>query len=311
MSDAHDPHGAHAPEPAEISNPFLWTAGLIVICGFLIWLFFHFLGEGRVAVRGTSRVKIHDTKQVEPDHAALAADRSPEVIEHGQQLYVKNCASCHGMDGNPVPGAGSGGVPPRNFNKDAFKNANGGGPFGIYSVISHGYGTMPAILSVPQDGRYAIAHYIRETWVKTNNAANYIEQDKVPLPKGGGDAEAVKQYPPNEQPAPAALHPLMRVVSNQAQADRQRMSSWLAAAETSSDSDVARDVRAFGRLIERRQHLAGELYGAARGHERDRFIALVTAADSPGTDSSGFALMSHARLAAVFTQVEKAAGADR
>ncbi|MBA3708869.1 MAG: c-type cytochrome [Planctomycetes bacterium] len=310
MSDAHDPHGAHAPEPAEITNPFLWTAGLIAIAAFLVWLFFQFMGEGRIAARGEPPVRVEQGQQSEPDHAKLAADKSQEVIDKGQQLYVKQCAACHGLDGQPVAGAGSGGVSPRNFHKDAFKNPNGGGPYGIYSVISHGYGAMPAVLSVDPVGRYAIAHYIRETWVKKDSPQNYIEQDKVALPKGGG-AKAEKQYPPNEQPVPATLYSLMQVTASQADADARQLATWLAAAGDPTDATLAIDARRLTALVERRQQLGSSLYQAARGGDQERFIALLTAADSPGTGSTDFALMPTTRLAALFTHARKAAGADR
>jgi mono/diheme cytochrome c family protein len=309
MSDAHD-HGAHAPEPAELTNPFLWTAGLVAICGFLVWLFFHFLGEGRIAARGHERVHAQESRPAEPDHEKLAADKSQEVIEKGQQLYVKNCASCHGSDGTPPPGAGTG-VPPRNFRTDAFKNPNGGGPYGIYSVISHGYGAMPGILSVPPEGRYAVAHYIRETWVKKDNAANYAAQDKVPLPKGGGGAAVEKQYPPNEQPVPDTLHPLMRVVSEQAAAEQQRIAGWLSAAESAADPATAGDVAILAAYVSRRQQLASALYQSARANDRERFVALVTAADCPGAANAELSLMPEPRMAALFDHVKKAAGADR
>ena len=49
--NADSAHGHHAPEGSEVSSPILWTACILAIIGFLVWLFFHYLASGRVVGR--------------------------------------------------------------------------------------------------------------------------------------------------------------------------------------------------------------------------------------------------------------------
>jgi len=106
MSAAHDDaHGYAAPEPVEITNPLLWSVFLLAACLALVWWFFHWLDSGRVEGRRGERIPQvgKATMAVEPDHRKLAADRSQDVIDHGALLYAKNCASCHGTNGDNPP----------------------------------------------------------------------------------------------------------------------------------------------------------------------------------------------------------------
>lgn len=93
---------------------------------------------------------------------------SAELVEKGKTLFQTSCASCHGETGQ---GNGPGGValnpPPRNFTStEGWKNS----PLlsGIYKTLEEGIvgsGMISYNFLTPGD-RFALAHYIRETFVK-------------------------------------------------------------------------------------------------------------------------------------------------
>lgn len=93
---------------------------------------------------------------------------SAELVEKGKTLFQTSCASCHGETGQ---GNGPGGValnpPPRNFTSaDGWKNS----PLisGIYKTLEEGIpgsGMISYNFLTPED-RFALAHYIRETFLK-------------------------------------------------------------------------------------------------------------------------------------------------
>src|SRR4051812_26886911 len=183
--DAHgDDHGAHAPEPREITHPAIWTVGLVAMSLFLVWVFFHEISLGHAAARGEPSVpdlmRAEGGGPPEPDHLKLIQDRSPEVLEKGQEVYAKNCATCHGMNGDLKGGTNA---QARNFHTDAFKNPCGGGPYGLFLVVTNGYGAMPGLKNIDPASRYAVVHYVRETWVKTDNAKNYVAEDPPGIQK--------------------------------------------------------------------------------------------------------------------------------
>lgn len=92
---------------------------------------------------------------------------SAELVEKGKKLFQTSCTSCHGEAGK---GDGPGGValnpPPRNFTSlTGWKN----GPLlsGIYKTLEEGIpggGMISYNFLLPED-RFALAHYIRETFV--------------------------------------------------------------------------------------------------------------------------------------------------
>jgi len=93
---------------------------------------------------------------------------SPEQVEKGKTLFQTSCASCHGESGQ---GNGPGGAalnpPPRNFTSlDGWKNS----PLlsGIYKTLEEGIpgsGMISYNFLSPED-RFALAHYIRGTFLK-------------------------------------------------------------------------------------------------------------------------------------------------
>ena len=119
-------------KPREFSHPALWTVGLIAAAGAMTWVFFHWLHVGMHHGRDAGRIDFAPPTTAAPiDHAALIADRSQAVLDRGQQVYLRNCVSCHGANGdqnmtnsNPAP---------RNLRSEAYKAEWGAGRMGSTS----------------------------------------------------------------------------------------------------------------------------------------------------------------------------------
>jgi len=229
MSDhAPDPGHDHQPAPRETSSTVLWLVGLLAIVATVGWTFFHFFAEGRREARGMIKLRAPSAAAGEPDHAALSADRSAPVLEIGQSLYLKNCASCHGANGVPTM------LGARNLKAEAMKNPLGAGPYGLYMVTQKGYGSMSAIGNLAPDERYAIVHYIHSAFLKSG--PSFVDEDsaavkaQIPAKGGGGPKVAI---PPPPDPAsvvpPAVLFPLMAGQAAEVERQQQALTAWLAA----------------------------------------------------------------------------------
>ncbi len=227
-----DTHDHTAPEPREFTHPIVWFAGLVLIVAVVAYGFFHFLSVGRNHGRDLAPIRVESGGPGEPDHAKLAANRGPDVLDRGQIVYGKNCATCHGANGNQ--NAANSNPPARNFHTEAFKNECGGGPYGLYQVTIKGYGNMSAIGGLSSEDRYAVAHFIRETWVKTENKAHYVEhdapaiQENIPKPGSGGGSEE-KAIDPLAVTTPPVLQPLMAAMAKGGQAEVAALDDWLRA----------------------------------------------------------------------------------
>lgn len=183
-------HDAHTQDPPERSNPALWALGLLVSATVLVLYFAYNYHNGAIIGRDHGRLPPSAASgPVEPMHQALIDARGDDVLEKGANIFAKNCATCHGPQGNTNPTKLN--PAPRNFWTDAFKNPNGGGPYGLYTVVSKGFQGMPAFPSLLPEERYAVIHYVREVLVKPNNPSHYIEKDPdtIVIPAGGGAAE--------------------------------------------------------------------------------------------------------------------------
>lgn len=92
----------------------------------------------------------------------LAFDQA--LLDKGKAAYNANCSSCHGEKGL---GDGAASVAlnpkPRNFAQDQFKA--GSSAFAIFNTLAKGLqGTsMPAFDNLPEEDRWAITHYVRES----------------------------------------------------------------------------------------------------------------------------------------------------
>jgi mono/diheme cytochrome c family protein len=302
MSDSPESeHDDHAPEPAEITHPVIWSVGLIAACGFLFWLFFHCMSLGNVAARGEPMAATlfedkASSTEPEPDHEALTKDASPETLTKGKQVFGKNCASCHGLQGDLV-----GGTNPlaRNFHVDAFKNPNGGGPYALYLVVTKGYNAMPPFPGLTPVERYAAVQYIRNDLVKKYNAKNFVEADALDLQESMPKAGSVSAGPllsPNERPTPHLLYPLMQIDADKAQALAASEDAWLEAMGRSAGDDAKPDLEDFKSVVVRNRGLGVALLDAAKLDNKATFIQLLLASNAPGVQAANFSLIPADRL---------------
>jgi high-affinity iron transporter len=76
-----------------------------------------------------------------------ASPKTPQLLQKGKQLYEKNCAPCHGIQGNGQgPMAGMLNPPPHNFTEplQGWKNSKGD-PLKIFEVVKKGVPNSPMI----------------------------------------------------------------------------------------------------------------------------------------------------------------------
>jgi cytochrome c5 len=306
MSASHD--DAHAPEPVELTSPLLWTVLMLAACATLAWWFFHWLGDGRVEGRRGERIPkaAAAAGEVEPDHQKLIANRGQDVLDLGALVYGKNCASCHGAQGNSNPSNMS--PPPRNFQADAFRGPLGGGPYALYTVVSHGLNGMPAFPALTPEQRYAVVHYIRETWVKTANAKNYVDRDPpavvAQIPPPGKAVEGGERVAPDRIEIKAPVQPLLAAIADdQAQAWNQ-CAAWLYAARRAAAGkpELAAAVKQLIALFDD-QAEAGRVERvrqAVASGDRQAFTALLAGSDGSGEVRPYFSLLAEDQLAALF-----------
>lgn len=122
-------------------------------------------------------------KQV--DHVGMIAefnqaDIATKAFKRGEVIYNRLCINCHGTKDQP------GSLPTSlKFAEGKFKN--GSDPFRMYQTLTHGFGLMaPQTWMVPQQ-KYDVIHYVRETYLKPHNVAQYARVDDrylAALPKG-------------------------------------------------------------------------------------------------------------------------------
>lgn len=149
-------------KPALKSNLLLWFVAIVVIAAVVVGIFL--VGYERGASIGAKTPKKLETASVTSAKVDLSKLRipTPELVAHGRQLFLVNCASCHGPEGRgDGERAAELNPKPRNYHSEKFK-------FGatspeIYKTISDGSpGTsMPAFVLLPAEDRWALAHYVR------------------------------------------------------------------------------------------------------------------------------------------------------
>ena len=283
MDNHGNDHGG-APEPREFSNPVLWTVGLIAIMGTLAWVFLHYLHVGGHHVQGEPKFAMPSQGAAGPDHAALIAARTPEVLDRGELVYGKNCASCHGPNGDTNP---SGIKPePRHFRTEGLKNPLGDGPYAWYKVLSEGYGSaMPAFRSLPPADRYAVSHFIRERWIKPANAAFYVDKDKDEVAKqipaagsaGAGEAkiDITKIVPP-----PAVYTVMARTAVADAPS-RSATAAWLKRVTAGADLSDAPLVNRLNEFARQRPGDADRLLAVAQKGNADELAKALASTSDP------------------------------
>jgi len=290
-------------KPRETSHPALWTAGLLVAAGVMGWVFFHWLEVGMHHGRDAGPVQFTAPKAAAPvDHAALISDRSQAVLDRGQQVYLKNCASCHGSDGDKNMTGSS--PAPRNLRKEPYKAEWGGGPYGFFLTLTKGWGQgMPGFATLEAKDRYAVIHFVRETWQKgqPNYAAEDLPAVASQIPKPGAVSEGPK-VPPDQVGQNPRLHPLMAVAAREGEARVAAARAWLMqAAEAAAPAERRILLRAA-------QAPAGwqvQLHEAARSGDRANVGAVLI---SPASGDPSFALEPAISVEAAADALVAAAG---
>lgn len=96
------------------------------------------------------------------DHAGMVARWSEESLAEGGQIYHQLCVTCHGsltQEGS-MPTS-------RHFQREPFKN--GSDPFRIFQTLTQGYGLMMPLPQYTPEQKYALIHYLRETFLAPHN----------------------------------------------------------------------------------------------------------------------------------------------
>ena len=116
------------------------------------------------------------------DHVKLIRGLDEAAMQRGEMLYKTLCMACHGTPEK------AGSLPlSRAFWREPFKN--GGDLYGIYRTLTTGLGLMPPWTMLTPQQKYDVAHFVREEFVKSANAAAYAPVTdeylaKLPKPQG-------------------------------------------------------------------------------------------------------------------------------
>ncbi len=126
------------------------------------------------------------------DHAGLIASFDRYGFERGNRIYNSNCINCHGN--RDIEGS----IPlSHKFWQQPFKAGND--PYSLYQTITRGHGSMPPQLTLTPLEKYDVIGYIREKFIKQNNANEYFEVGTnylADLPKGTDKGPSAKPYHP-------------------------------------------------------------------------------------------------------------------
>ncbi|MDP4114769.1 MAG: cytochrome c [Bacteroidota bacterium] len=112
-------------------------------------------------------LKIMESRIIPPIDVMKMKTADPQLVSEGKDLFTKVCASCHGEEGKGNgPGAAGLNPTPRNFtSRDGWKN--GFKLSQIYKTLMEGFAgsAMIAYDYLTPTERFALAHYIRETFL--------------------------------------------------------------------------------------------------------------------------------------------------
>lgn len=126
------------------------------------------------------------------DHAGLIRKLDDDAFARGHAIYERLCINCHGNKQKPssLPTA-------LRFAEGKFRS--GGDPYAMYRTLTHGFGLMvPQTWMVPQQ-KYDVIHYIREEYLRDDNAAQYADVTDnylASLPKGDTFGPEPVEYAP-------------------------------------------------------------------------------------------------------------------
>lgn len=104
-------------------------------------------------------------------HAKLIKNLNPKQLKEGEKIYNHLCITCHGNQQK------EGSLPTAmRFHKGTFKN--GSDPYRIFKTLEKGYGMMVPQVQYTAEEKYAVIHYIRETFLKKQNPTQYFNADE-------------------------------------------------------------------------------------------------------------------------------------
>ena len=119
------------------------------------------------------------------DHAEIVGGWNAKTLEEGATIYKTLCVVCHGTKEQP------GSLPTALRFADAqFKN--GSDPFSMYLTVTRGFGQMVPQPQYTTAQKYAVIHYIRETFLRPHNLSQLKDIDLASLPRGLARAEVEK-----------------------------------------------------------------------------------------------------------------------
>ena len=123
------------------------------------------------------------------DHADVVGAWNKTSLEEGRQIYSTLCVVCHGTKEQP------GSLPTAlRFTEGPFKN--GADPLSMFSTLTKGFGQMVPQPQYTTAQKYAVIHYIRETFLRPHNPSQFVEVTPAylaSLPKGLTRTEAEKE----------------------------------------------------------------------------------------------------------------------
>lgn len=126
------------------------------------------------------------------DHAGIIKSLDRKAYLRGEAIYNRLCVNCHGTRSEP-------GSLPTSLKFATGKFKNGNDPHSMYQTLTRGFGMMvPQSWMVPTQ-KYDVIHYIRQSYLKSENRSQYFEVDEAylqTLPKGT-----------TRGPAPSTVHP--------------------------------------------------------------------------------------------------------
>jgi mono/diheme cytochrome c family protein len=93
------------------------------------------------------------------DHAAIVSSWDDRTLKDGAAIYQSLCVICHGDHEKP-------GSLPTATRFASGELRNGTDPYSMYLTLTHGFGQMTAQPQFTTSQKYAVIHYIRETYFR-------------------------------------------------------------------------------------------------------------------------------------------------
>ena len=159
----------------------------------------------------------------------------------------------------------------------------GRGPHGFYLTLTKGWGQgMPPFPSLEAGDRYAVAHFVRETWQRGQSI--YVAEDapqvKAQIPQPGAAAADGPRIAPELVEQHAKLHPLMAVAARDGQARIIEARSWLNRAAGKAETAERRLLGRAAKVPDQRAAWLIRLHEAARSGDAAGVAAVLISPDS-------------------------------